>query len=50
MRQHSYLVARTVKTQKFKLLYFRNETCFRAGNSYHELFFIYLQTSVNKNS
>ena len=40
---------RTVKTLKFKLLYFRNETCFGAGNLYKDLFSIYLQPSVNKN-
>ena len=44
------LVSRTVKTWKFKLLYFRNETCVGAGNMYKDLFFIYLQPSVNKNS
>ena len=43
-------VSRTVKTRKFKLLYFRNETCFRAGNLYKDLFFVYLQPSVIKNS
>ena len=37
------LVSRTVKTPKFKLLYFRNETCFGAGNLYKDLFSIYLQ-------
>ena len=44
------LVSRTMKTRKFKLLYFRNETCFGAGNLYKDLFSIYLQPSVNKNS
>ena len=44
------LVARTEKTRKFKLLYFRNETCFGTGNLYKDLFSIYLQPSVNKNS
>ena len=43
------LVSRTVKTRKFKLLYFRNETCYRNGNLYKDLFFVYLQPSVNKN-
>ena len=42
-------MSRTVKTRKFKLLYFRNETCFGAGNLYKDLFSIYLQPSVNKN-
>ena len=28
------LVSRTVKTQKLKFLYFRNETCYRNGNLY----------------
>ena len=42
------LVSRTGKTRKFKLLYFRNETCFGAGNLYKDLFSIYLQLSVNK--
>ena len=28
------LVSCTVKTQKFKLLYFRNETCYRTGNAF----------------
>ena len=31
-------------------LYFRNELCFGAGNLYEDLFSIYLQPSVNKNS
>ena len=38
------------RTRKFKLLYFRNETCFGAGNLYKDLFPINLQPSVNKNS
>ena len=42
-------MSRTVKTRKFKLLYFRNETCFGAGNLYKDLFSIYLQPGVNKN-
>ena len=41
------LVSCTVKTRKFKLLYFRNETCFGAGNLDKDLFSIYLQPSVN---
>ena len=44
------LVSRTVKTRKFKLLSFRNETYFGAGNLYKDLFSIYLQSSLNKNS
>ena len=36
--------------QKFKLLYFRNERCFGAGNLYKDLFSIYLQPNVYKNS
>ena len=44
------MVSRTVKTRKFKLLYFRNETCYGNGNLYKDLFFVYLQPSVNKNS
>ena len=44
------LVSRTVKTRKFKLLYFRNETCYGTGNLYKDLFFVYLQPSINKNS
>ena len=43
------LVSRTVKTRKFKLLYFRNETCYGTGNLYKDLFFVYLQSRVNKN-
>ena len=46
----SILVSLTVKTRKFKLLYFRNETCYGNGNLYKDLFFVYLQPSVNKNS
>ena len=34
------LVSRTVKTRKFKLLYFRNETCYGNGNLYKDLFFV----------
>ena len=44
------LVPRTGKTRKFKLLYFQNETCDGNGNLYKDLFFVYLQPSVNKNS
>ena len=44
------LVSRTMKTRKFKLLYFQNETCFGAGNLYKDLFSIYLQPSVRTNS
>ena len=44
------LVSRTVKTREFKLLYFRNETCYGNGNLYKDLFFVYLQLSVKKNS
>ena len=44
------LVSRTVKTRKFKLLYFRNETSYGNGNLYKHLPFGYLQPSVNKNS
>ena len=44
------LLSRTVKTRKFKLLYFRNETCYGNGNSNKDLLFVYLQPSVNKNS
>ena len=46
----SILVSRTLKTGKFKLLYFRNETCYGNGNLYKDLLFVYLQPSVNKNS
>ena len=48
-RQHSYImVSYTVKTQKFKLLYFEKkhatgpETCTK-------IFFVFLQPGVNKN-
>ena len=44
------LVSRTVKTWKFKLLYFRNETCYGNWNLYKDLLFVYLQPSGNKNS
>ena len=44
------LVSRTVKTRKFKLLYFRNETCYGNENLYKDLLFVYLQPSVNKNT
>ena len=44
------LVSRTVKTRKFKLLYFRNKTCYGNGNLYKDLLFVYLQPGVNKNS
>ena len=44
------LVSRTVKTRKFKLLYFRNETCYGNGNLHKDLLFVYLQPSVNTNS
>ena len=44
------LVSRTVKTRKFKLLYFRNETSYGTGNLDKDVLFGYLQPSVNKNS
>ena len=45
------LVSHTVKAQKFKLLCLRKyETCHGNGNLYKDLFFVYLQCSVNKNS
>ena len=34
------LVSRTVKTRKFKLLYFRNETSYGNGNWYKDLLFV----------
>ena len=43
------LVSRTVKTRKFKLLYFRNETWYGNGNLYNDLLFVYLQPNLNKN-
>ena len=42
--------ARTVKTRKFKLLYFQHEACYGNGNWYKDLCFVYLQPSVKKNS
>ena len=36
------LVSRTVKTGKFKLLYFPNEICYGNGNLYKDLIFVYL--------
>ena len=39
-----------MKTRKFKLLYFRNETGYGNENLYKDLLFVYLQPSVNKNS
>ena len=47
-RQHSYFGV--THCEKFKLLYFRNETCYGNGNFHKDLFFVYLQPSVNKNS
>ena len=44
------LVSRTVKNWKFKLLYFRNETCNGNGILYKDLLFVYLQPSLNQNS
>ena len=43
-------VSHTVKTRKLRLLYFQNETCCGTGNLYKDLFFVYLQPSVNNNS
>ena len=40
------LVSRTVKTRKFKLPYFRNETCCGNGNMYKDLLFVYLQFNL----
>ena len=39
-----------MKTRKFKLLYFQNETCYGDGILYKDLLSVYLQPSVNKNS
>ena len=44
------LLSRAVKTPKFKLLYFRNETCYGNGNLFKDLLFVYRQPSVNRNS
>ena len=44
------LVSGTRKTRKFKLLYFRNKTCYENENLCKDLLFVYLQPSVNKNS
>ena len=40
------LVSHTVKTWKFKLLYYRNETSYGTGNLYKDLFFAYIQPSI----
>ena len=48
-RQHSCLSVTYRETQKFKLLYFRNETCYGNGNLYKDSLFVYLQPSINKN-
>ena len=45
-----FFLSRIVKTRKFKLLYFRNETCYGNENLFTDLLFVYLQLSVNKNS
>ena len=37
-----FLVSCIVKTRNFKLLYFRNESCYGTGNLYKDLFFVYL--------
>ena len=44
------LVSRTMKTRKFKLLYFRNEKSYGNGNLYKDLLFVFLQPSVNRNA
>ena len=49
MDETALRVSRTVTTRKFKLLYFRNETCYGNGKLYKGLLFVYLQPSVNKN-
>ena len=50
-REHSYIMVSGIeKTRKFKLLYFRNETCYGNGNLYKDLLFVYIQPSVTKNS
>ena len=43
-------VSRNVKTRKFKLSYFRNETRYGTGKMYKDSFFVYLRPSVNKKS
>ena len=46
MRQHSYFVVMYCENSKVQIAVFRNETCFGAGNSYKDVFSIYLQPSV----
>ena len=41
-----FLVSCTVKTRKFKLLYFRNETYYGNENLYKDLLFGYLNASL----
>ena len=43
-------MSRTVKTRKFKLLYFRNKARYGNENLYKDLLFVYLQPSANKKS
>ena len=38
------------ENSKFNLLYFRNETCYGDENLYKDLFYVYLQPSLNTNS
>ena len=42
------LVSRTVKIRKFKLLYFRNTTCYGNHNVYKDLLSVHLQPSVKR--
>ena len=43
------LVSRTVKTRSSNCCIFEIKTCYGTGKLYKDLFFVYLQPSVNKN-
>ena len=52
MRQHSYFGATHYENSKVQIAVFETcyETCYGTRNLYKDLFFVYLQPSVNKNS
>ena len=41
-RQHSYFGVMHCENSEFQITFFGNESCYRTGNLYKDLFFVYL--------
>ena len=50
MRQHFYFGVTRCENFEVQMLYFRNDKCYGNGKLCKDLFFVYLQPSVNNNS